>query len=876
VACRLEQILVKKKVAPVKKGDVEQSPSDVIESAVKRLHRVVVYATEAMALLLHEDIEAGVAPAAMLDVCTHGMVNSMFNGVATGAGARGDTPNHAAQTRVRDAYHRIHGEDAELVDGSGMTQLICSEARRYIATLKTSLARHFCKRVKRYCMERLRLSREQYAALSRDERRAHALRTGRAARAVWLPAWDTGDADARDAQFVRETRAVLGMDSIEWSPRNAAGRPMKRTLLQILNANPLHFLPGMVALNRAFAAAGKRTFRVVPMTCTLTPRFVTIDQRVLKELGFVDAAARKKLAKDAVDRRERVLPFKERIAGLRQGRKEEEDAWKQADIELNIGRPKNEKKRMPSDEEQQRREARRGVLAAAIEVAEQDPEYVALCDGAAAEKRVAFESAFDVAKEGVLSKANAAAWKHSLSTDGVSARLCLEARAEKKTPAAPRGKKRGRGQPDDTREKVGPLPRRGTISVEQLRLHLFGSSAPPTLEDEWKQRLADTPSPHEQNAMLNETIDRLMALNGCGHPRPTFAGGDPGKRELLALSNPDLEWHNRKEMEATFGPDRPPSPSLHPPIVERPRIASDRLSDYYAPQRRQRYTAAQRRGDVTPAQFFLKQRQIDDPVRKERSERASAYWRAYVRKPDDVRAVEQTLCVHCSNGPTAERLLAYLRARSAALATLMPWYTDRQRRQIRWKAFIEEQRSISRFCDRIKRMRLPWGGPLVLAYGGYALSGLGHLKGMPPCMNKGLLKKLSREILIVVVPEHYTSKRCFQCGGECGNHSRLAERDRRAAVNETLDIKRAKRLEQCATPGDRAKVEQWYVSAMARPCEIRGLRFCTGCKRCLNRDANSAPQMAVQLKRLLLGAGTLHRLSAAETELVQLQIETDA
>jgi hypothetical protein len=35
-------------------------------------------------------------------------------------------------------------------------------------------------------------------------------------------------------------------------------------------------------------------------------------------------------------------------------------------------------------------------------------------------------------------------------------------------------------------------------------------------------------------------------------------------------------------------------------------------------------------------------------------------------------------------------------------------------------------------------MRLPWRGPLVLVYGGYALSGLGHLKGMPPCMKKGL------------------------------------------------------------------------------------------------------------------------------------------
>jgi hypothetical protein len=54
-----------------------------------------------------------------------------------------------------------------------------------------------------------------------------------------------------------------------------------------------------------------------------------------------------------------------------------------------------------------------------------------------------------------------------------------------------------------------------------------------------------------------------------------------------------------------------------------------------------------------------------------------------------------------------------------------------------------------------------------------------------------------------------------------------------------------------------------------------GLRFCNSCKRCVNRDANSAPQMAVQLKRLLIGLGPLHRVSSEDAELQRMTIDTE-
>jgi len=89
--------------------------------------------------------------------------------------------------------------------------------------------------------------------------------------------------------------------------------------------------------------------------------------------------------------------------------------------------------------------------------------------------------------------------------------------------------------------------------------------------------------------------------------------------------------------------------------------------------------------------------------------------------------------------------------------------------------------------------------PLVLAYGAWALSTGLPFKGLPPCIGKGLLKKLSREFLVVTVPEHFTSKRCFHCGADCGSHRKVAERDRRKHSNERLELRCHEKLQRAET-----------------------------------------------------------------------------
>jgi hypothetical protein len=530
------------------------------------------------------------------------------------------------------------------------------------------------------------------------------------------------------------------------------------------------------------------------------------------------------------------------------------------------------------EEERKLRAARDAPVTKEIEAIQGDPAYKTLLEGAAAEKRDTFEAVFDLSS--ALSRVDATAWKHSLKTDGVSVRLLMEPKPVKKLkypvvpsqpdedtqedtqedisdedPGAKRARKSPAKKPKKRRVPRG-LPAAGILTVERLR---EGLQKPDDDADAKPAHRLDeanltTNGALKQNAVLNTELERLF-----GGPLPiAILGADPGMWELLVVRNPDLVYGTHKERQA----------------AKKDVLESGGKS---LPPDTARYTLKQRRSETTPGQYFLKKRQRENLTRLKRFQDARAYRHAH-RKPPDVVAADRTLSAENSKGPTATALLAYCRARSAVLPTALPWYTHTERRHMHWKAFIEEQRSFSNFCNRIRALapiRQPGeNAQLVIAYGAFGTSSGMGIKGLPPCIGKGLLLKISRHFLVVVVPEHYTSKRCMHCGSECGNHSYLAERDRRAQTDDRLEARLRTQLERAETPAQRASARQHYDRAMGRPCEIRGLRFCNGCTRCLNRDANSAPQMAVQLKRLLLGMGPLYKRSKQEEEVDKLDNAT--
>lgn len=292
------------------------------------------------------------------------------------------------------------------------------------------------------------------------------------------------------------------------------------------------------------------------------------------------------------------------------------------------------------------------------------------------------------------------------------------------------------------------------------------------------------------------------------------------------------------------------------------------------PRVRVRYTQKQRATFVQKSgNFWLNPRHAvggSHPRPDLQYRELQAWWhkQLHVRTPRPVLEAQRALALHTTKGTYGE-LLAYCQERWRNAHVLEWWYADIDRRIQRWKRFIAEQQSFAALCDRIRAMAPEPLEPLrgsgvdskvVIAYGAWGARSSGlPFRGLPPCIGKGLLRKLSREFIVVVVPEHFTSKRCFHCGGECGNHRAISDKDGRTKQKQRLKARLTKRLAATTSPTEVARARQAHDRAIARPFEIRGLRLCSRCGRCLNRDANAARQIAVQLKRLLVGAGTLHR-----------------
>ena len=633
IACGLDKLLV----------DAAKS-RPVIEDAVQRVHKVALFGSEAIALLVLEDIEAGVAPTAMISVGNQSIVRAMLQGVVDGRGARADSEHLLLQRRVRNAYHRIHGADAPLIDASGLGTLIASEAVRFVASTKTSLHRHYAKRVHRYVRNvRLRLSEADFKALTKDERKQHRLRVALVAKDVCRPGWQTRQANEADAPVVDAIRAQLRLDALPWSPLNKRGVARKLTLKDLTKSMPERFLHGMYFLNRALVEAGGRGFRLLPIRTVLTPRFVTIDQTTIKELGFVGKAEKRKLRKDASTRRDAQREHKELIAACKARHTDERREWKETDLARNANLEPKQKRQKPPDEELERREQRKVEMKAELHALQQDDAYRKLCDDAGDEKTSAFAAVFDAS--GALKQTDAARWAHSLKTDGVSARLLVRRKqrgaSTASTSTAATAKKR-------RRNGTHRLPSRGIISVDDLLLGIYGERETLQVPPEWREML-DGLAPQQQNELLNETLAQL-----CGDQPPvTIVGVDPGKWELVVLSNPDLEWQSRKHRDATLNAVADP--------VER-----DALHKQLCAQRRQRYTTPQRAHETgASGRFYLKPRKREDAKHVRRNQLARAYReerRDVLHTPQRILDAEHTLTAHNANGPTATTLLGYCRA----------------------------------------------------------------------------------------------------------------------------------------------------------------------------------------------------------------------
>ena len=214
-------------------------------------------------------------------------------------------------------------------------------------------------------------------------------------------------------------------------------------------------------------------------------------------------------------------------------------------------------------------------------------------------------------------------------------------------------------------------------------------------------------------------------------------------------------------------------------------------------------------------------------------------------KPLLVQEGEENLSEYNSRTVSLEKFKAYCECRRSFLASSLQFYGQIDHRRRRWIRTVRVQQSEMKLYHKLDSLRND-SRPLLLAYGSWGLTTARGFKGLPPCIGKGLLRKISKRFLVVPTPEHYTSKTCAACFHACGAHPTLKRVVKKRLENGSVESKEK---------------------------EIRGLRVCQNesCKLFMNRDRMGSTNIATNFERLISGKPPIRQLSKEEKELNRLQ-----
>ena len=202
-------------------------------------------------------------------------------------------------------------------------------------------------------------------------------------------------------------------------------------------------------------------------------------------------------------------------------------------------------------------------------------------------------------------------------------------------------------------------------------------------------------------------------------------------------------------------------------------------------------------------------------------------------------------CIHGENNPSLDDALAHHERR---------WH-----RKAHWERHVRGQRSLTDFVKRIRSLKCKEekDKPMALAYGSWGgvagKPGMACNKGNPPCLGRGLRSKLANHFLILCTPEHYTSKTCSLCGGQCGR------------CEEIDELRRSERAQKASNEEERRKALRYSV---------RGLRHCNNesCAAFVNRDHNAAVNIQRRCAHMLASGDTSLPISSEEKDMESLRM----
>lgn len=240
-----------------------------IEGTVNRVHRCTILATELLNLLVRDRL-ANHGGAGLDRVFDANWLLNAYNEVTAGRGSpKVDADLRAVRDRCMPAF--------EPVNRQGLTQILMYECRNLAAVGSTNVWRHFQRRLLGHVRHALALGEDAYKALTKDERRARRLDLMRVSEDLARPTGEPFRSAPERHAWIAAERARLGIDA-------AVGDWADKPLLYHLKAKPHAFLMPMYRMALDREACGAKSFALLPMRRTLTPRHIRFDQKALRGL----------------------------------------------------------------------------------------------------------------------------------------------------------------------------------------------------------------------------------------------------------------------------------------------------------------------------------------------------------------------------------------------------------------------------------------------------------------------------------------------------------------------------------------------------------------------------------------------------------------
>ena len=246
----------------------DEQHKKAIRDAVLRTHRATILVTELLNLHVRRCVEERNGEGLESIFSSNWLMNA-YNEVTIGRPTRIIEELRYTKNMCMPSF--------EAIDRKGISQIIGYECINLAAVAENNIWMNFHTRVHAYVHNQMRISKEEFSALSNDERRHRKLHLLQIAEDVTRPDSEGFISPSIYHSWITEQRELLGIDHAvgEWN-----GKP----LLYHLKARPHKFIKTMHIMSTRMEANEGRAVTLFPLRRTLVPRHIRFDQKALRNL----------------------------------------------------------------------------------------------------------------------------------------------------------------------------------------------------------------------------------------------------------------------------------------------------------------------------------------------------------------------------------------------------------------------------------------------------------------------------------------------------------------------------------------------------------------------------------------------------------------